>query len=118
MYFECSVSIPDFVSTPTSVNATLASTAIFSCSATTGIIVWIVNGSPLTQLNTSDIGTIDNGRILSVKAEEEYDNINVICAILTLDHRQPEDQFSGPAVLRVQGMKTVLIPCNTIVVIC
>ena len=34
----------EFVITPTSVNATLGSTATFSCSATAGHLTWIVNG--------------------------------------------------------------------------
>ena len=46
---------------------------------------------------------------MNVLATEEFNNANVTCASLTLDHSESNDQFSDPAVLRVQGMKTVLI---------
>ena len=95
--------IPAFVSTPTSVNAVLGSTATFNCSATTGFVSWIVNGTPFTQLNTPNITTTNNGRTLHVKAKKEFNNTNVTCAVLTLDHRESDDLFSDPAYLRVQG---------------
>ena len=63
-------------------------------------------------MNTSNIRTSNNGRILQILATEEFNDANIACAVLTLDHSQSEDLFSEPAVLRVQGMKTVLIPCN------
>ena len=56
VYYTDIVYVAEFVSTPTSVNATLGSTATFNCSAT-GIFYWIVNGSLLTELNQSDITT-------------------------------------------------------------
>jgi len=96
--------ITAFSSTPKSVNVTLGSTATFSCSATTGAVVWIVNGTPFTQLNTSDIRTRNNGRTLHVKAEEEYDNLNLTCAVLYIYDSGSENLLSDPAVLRVQGI--------------
>ena len=96
--------------TPTSVNATLRSTATFTCSASTGGIVWIVNGSLLTELNTRDITTSNDGNTFSlhIPATEEYNNTEVTCAIAILGG---EDLYSDPVVLKVQGMgKAVLTP--------
>ena len=96
--------------TPTSVNATLRSTATFTCSASTGGIVWIVNGSLLTELNTRDItANIAGGTsTLHIPATEEYNNTEVTCAVAILGG---EDLYSDPVVLKVQGMgKAVLTP--------
>ena len=98
--------IPEFVTTPTSVNATLGSTATFNCSATAGVITWLINGLLLSQLNRPDITTSGVGSVFSlqVPATEEYNNTIVTCVVFTLNHRELEDLFSDPAVLRVQGM--------------
>ena len=97
--------IPAFTSIPTSVNATLGSTATFNCSATAGALTWLVNGSLLLQLNIPDITTSNIGRLsfLHVPATEEYNNTNMTCVVFTLNHRETEDLFSDPAILRVQG---------------
>ena len=110
--FKCSLCIPAFISTPTSVDATLGSTATFNCSSTSGVIGWIVNGSLLSDLNTRDISTNSIGRIFSlhVPATEKYNNTVVECAVAVLGG---DDLYSDPVVLRLQGMKTVMIPCNT-----
>ena len=93
-----------FVSTPTSVNATLGSTATFNCSATAGAVDWMVNGSLLTQLNT-DITTSSVGPTfcLHIPATEKYNNTNVICRLAILGENG-DDLYSDPVVLRVQGM--------------
>ena len=99
--------LPGFLTTPTSVNATLGSTATFSCSATTGLQCgWFVNGSLLSQLNTPDIATnsIGNTYFLHVPATEKYNNTVVRCVIAILDG---DDLYSDPVVLRVQGMFSV-----------
>ena len=95
-----------FLSTPTSVNATLGSTATFNCSATTGQPGWLVNGSLLSRLNRPDITTSSVGRIFSlhVPATEKYNNIVVRCVIAIL---AGDDLYSDPVVLRVQGMFSV-----------
>ena len=91
-----------FVSTPSSVNATLGSTVTFNCSVTTGAVVWIVNGSLLSELYTSDITASQVGQkfILHIPATEKYNNTNVTCGVAILGG---DDLFSDPAVLRVQG---------------
>ena len=95
--------IPAFLSTPTSVNATLGSTATFNCSAT-GILYWTVNGSLLTELNQSDITTSYDGRthFMNLSATEEYNNTAVACEVILSD--PSSINRSDPAVLRVQGM--------------
>ena len=93
-----------FVTTPSSINATLGSTATFSCSATTGVIVWRVNGSLLTELVTPDIITTSSGSAFSlhVPATEEYNNTVVVCELII---RVPFSSIpSNPALLKVQGM--------------
>ena len=97
------VSISAFVSTPTSVNATLGSTANFNCSsnATGGIIGWIVNGLLLSERNTADITTSNIGHTLHVPATEKYNNTNVTCVVAILGG---EDQYSDPVVLQIQGI--------------
>ena len=94
---------PGFVTTPTSVNATLGSTATFNCNVTTSQPGWLVNGSPLSQLNTPDITTSSAGRIYSlhVPATAEYNNTNVTCVLAILDE---QNLYSDPVVLRVQDM--------------
>jgi len=91
-----------FISNPTSVNATLGSTATFSCSASTGGIIWLVNGSTVSELNITDITTNTTGDTssLHIPATEQYNNTNVICSVAIhavgfLD--------SDPVVLQVQG---------------
>ena len=90
------------VSTPSSVNTTLGSTSTFSCSATSGVIGWIVNESLLTELSTSDISINQVGRtsILHIPAIEEYNNTNVTCAVAVLGG---DDLYSDPVVMKVQG---------------
>lgn len=94
--------IPEFVSTPTSINATLGSTATFSCSATTGIIGWQVNGSVLSELSAPNITTnqVGNTRFLHIPATEFYNNTVVRCAIAILDG---DDLYSDTVILKVQG---------------
>ena len=99
-----SICISAFVTTPTSVNATLGSTATFSCSATTGTIDWRVNGSLLTELNQTDIKTsyVEGTHFMNLSATEEYNNTAVVCEVIL---RVPLSiNTSDPAVLRVQGM--------------
>ena len=93
--------IAAFVSTPTSVNVTLGSTATFNCSANAGVIVWIVNGS--TELNTPDIRTTGIGNTLSIHipATKKYNTTVVVCAVAILGG---DDLYSDPVVLTVQGM--------------
>ena len=100
--------LPGFVLTPTSVNAILGTTATFNCRATTGQCAWLVNGSLLSDLNTPDITTssIGNTFFLHVPATEEYNNTNVTCVAPILGG---DDQYSGPVVLRVQGMFVYII---------
>ena len=92
-----------FVSTPTSVKATLGSTATFNCSVTTGLIGWILNGPLLSQLNAADITASQVGRTFSlhVPATEEHNNTVVQCALAIFGG---SDLYSDPVVLRVQGM--------------
>ena len=100
--------LPGFVITPTSVNAILGTTATFNCSATTGQCAWLVNGSLLSELNTPDITTssIGNTFFLHVPATEEYNNTNVTCVAPILGG---DDLYSGPVVLRVQGVFICII---------
>ena len=97
----------EFVNTPTSVNATLNSTATFNCStnAPTGTFGWLVNGSLLGQLNTPDITAQNVGRtsFLHVPAKEEYGNTSVVCELTVRDPVRSA-KFSDPAFLRVQGI--------------
>jgi len=97
---------PAFIITPTSVNATLGSTATFSCSASAGGIIWLVNGSTLFELNITDITTNSTGDTSSVHipATEEYNNTNVICSVAI---RGVGFEDSGPVVLRVQGIYVI-----------
>ena len=102
----CSISA--FVNTPTSVNATLGSTATFNCSATTGAVLWIVNESLLSELTTSDITASQVGQkfLLHVRATEEHNNTVVRCALVILGG---DDLDSDPVVLKVQGMCQVYV---------
>ena len=64
----------------------------------------MVNGSPLTQLNQTDITTSYDGRtrFMNLSATKEYNNTVVVCEVIT---RNPLSiETSDPAVLRVQGM--------------
>ena len=87
-------------------NATLGSTATFNCSsnATRVTVVWLVNGSELTELN-SGITAQQHGRttFLHIPAREEYNNTSVVCE-LTIRDSVWSTELSDPAVLRVQGM--------------
>ena len=96
-----------FVSTPTSVNATLGSATTFNCSADAGVIGWIVNGSLLTQLGAQDISIsqVAMTSVLHVPATEEYNNTVMVCVLAILGGN---DRYSDPAVLRVQGMLYML----------
>ena len=100
------IAIPEFVTTPTSVNATLGSTATFNCNATAGLVAWIVNGSLLSHQITPDITTSGGGTTssLHVPAIEKYNNMNVTCIVFTIRHDLSDDLLSGPVVLRIQGM--------------
>ena len=93
---------PEFISTPTAVNTTLGSTVNFNCSVTTGVVVWIFNGSLLSELNAPDITAyqIENTFVLHVPAIEEYNNTVVTCAVAILGG---DDKHSDPVLLRVQG---------------
>ena len=113
MYLRCHdfsiifVFIAEFVDTPTSVNATLDSTATFNCStnAPTVTFEWLVNGSLLGQLNMPDITARRVGRTssLRVAAKEEYDNTSVVCELIVRDPVLSTER-SDPAFLRVQGI--------------
>jgi len=77
------ISISAFTSIPTSVNATLGSTATFNCSVRTGGIFWVVNDSTLPDLHIADI-TSSGGHdraTLHIPATEEYNNTNVTCSV-------------------------------------
>ena len=91
-----------FVSTPSSVNATLGSTATFNCSATTGIVVWMVNGSFLSELKAPDITASQLGQkfFLLIPATEQNNNTVLRCALAILGGN---DLYSDPVVLKVQG---------------
>jgi len=91
-----------FVSTPSSVNATLGSTVTFNCSPTTGGVAWIVNGSMLSELYTSDITASQVGQkfFLHISATEQNNNTVLRCALAILGG---DDLYSDPVVLRVQG---------------
>ena len=91
-----------FVSTPSSVNATLGSTVTFNCSVTTGAVVWIVNGSLLSELSIRDIfiSQVGSTFFLHIPATEVYNNTNVTCAVAILGG---DDLYSDPVVLKVQG---------------
>ena len=91
-----------FVSNPTSVNATLGSTATFECSVTTGLIGWQVNGSLLSDLSAPNISISQVGRtrFLHIPATEEYNNTVVVCILAIVGG---DDLYSDPAVLQVQG---------------
>ena len=99
---------PQFVTTPTSVNVTFRSSATFSCSVTTGIVTWQVNGSLLSQLNAQDISEnqVRNTLFLHVPATEEYNNTVVVCSAAII---VGDDVYSDPAVLRVQGMSRTYV---------
>jgi len=95
--------ISAFIITPTSVNATLESTATFTCSASAGGIIWMVNESTLLELNTTNITTSSADKIfaLHIPATEEYNNTNVSCSVAI---RGVGFLDSDLVVLRVQGM--------------
>ena len=95
------VHISEFIITPTSVNATLGSTATFTCSASRGSINWIINGSTLWELNRADITISPTGTSLYILATEEYNNTNLMCVVAI---RGEGFLDSDLAVLRVQGM--------------
>ena len=95
------IHISEFIITPTSVNATLGSTATFTCSASRGSITWIVNGSTLQELNRTDIRVSPTGTSLYIPATEAYNNTNVLCSVAI---RGVGFLDSDPVVLRVQGM--------------
>ena len=94
--------IPDFVSTPTPVIATLGNTSTFNCSATAGQPTWLINGTQLPQLNTLDITVSNVGRtsVLRVPATDKYNNTKMTCVLFILESAA---LYSDPAVLRVQG---------------
>ena len=91
-----------FVSTPSSVNVTLGSTATFNCSATTGAVVWIVNGSLLPELTAPDITVSQVGQkfFLHIPATEQNNNTVLRCVLVILGG---DVLYSDPVVLRVQG---------------
>ena len=91
------------IRTPSSVNATLGSTATFTCSASRGFITWIVNGSTLLELDAPDIliSYYGSSFILHIPATEEYNNTNVICSVAI---RGVGFLDSDLVVLQVQGM--------------
>ena len=90
------------VSSPSSVNATLGSTATFNCSATTGIVFWIVNGSLLSELIAQDITVSQVGQRFSlhIPATEWNNNTVLRCGLFILGGY---DLYSDPVVLKVQG---------------
>ena len=94
------------MSTPTSFNATLGSTATFNCSSTAGSVGWIVNGSLLSHQIIPDITENGGGTTssLHIPAIEKYNNMNVTCIVFTRRHDLSDDLRSGPVVLRIQGM--------------
>ena len=96
------VHISAFTRTPTSVNATLGSSATFSCSSSSGIVAWTVNGATLLELGRADITTSGaGGTSLHIPATEEYNNAIVMCSVLTFDGQV---LHGDPVVLKVQGM--------------
>ena len=111
----CFAPISAFIITPTSVNATLGSTATFTCSASTGVIAWIVDGSLLTELKSRDIATTSAGNIFAmhIPATEEHNNTEVTCAVGILGG---EDLYSDSVVLKVQGIGKLF--CHRYVCLC
>ena len=107
MLFPFLCVLSEIISSPTSVNATLGSTANFSCTITTGVVAWKLNGSLLTVLNRSDIRAeqVENIFVLHIPATEEYNNTVVVCALAVLGG---DNLYSDPVVLRVQGMEKVV----------
>ena len=103
MVFLLYIAIPEFVTTPTSFNATLGSTATFNCGASSGSVGWIINGSFLSHQITPDITTSGGGTTssLHVPAIEKYNNMNMTCIVFTIHNVLLR---SGPVVLRIQGM--------------
>jgi len=95
------VHVAEFIITPTSVNATLGSTANFTCSSTRGFIGWIINGSTFEELDRADITVGPIGTYLYIPTTEEYNNTNIICSVAI---RGVGVLDSDPVVLRVQGM--------------
>ena len=98
----CFVYISEFVSTPTSVNVTVGSTATFNCSVTTGVVFWLVNGSQLSELLILDIKARQVGRtfFLNVPATVEYNNTVVICMLVVFGR---DDLYCDEVILMVQG---------------
>ena len=96
------VHISEFIIPLTSVNATLGSTATFTCSFKRGSINWIVNGSTLQELNRTDI-TVSPTTVTSlyIPATEEYNNTSVFCYVAI---RGEDFLRSDLVVLRVQGV--------------
>ena len=105
-YYTDIVCTAEFVSTPMSVNATLGTIATFNCStnATRFSIVWLVNGSLLTELNDGITAQqVRKYHFLDIPAREEYNNISVVCQLIIRDSVLSAES-SAPAVLKVQGM--------------
>ena len=97
------IDVPEFTRTPTSVNATLGSKATFNCNVVSGVVIWIVNGSQLSELNASDISAhqFRNKFWLNIPAIVKYNNTMVVCAVTIFGG---SDNYSDPVILRIQGI--------------
>ena len=111
-FLSCIV-VPKFNITPTSVNATLGSNATFNCSVKAGVVVWIFNGSQLSQLNLGDIRAyqVQNIFCLMVPAIVKYNNTEVVCSATIA---QGNDTYSDPVILRIQGICPTHVRCYSI----
>ena len=91
--------------------------ATFTCSVSTGVIAWIVDGSLLTELNTNDTTTSSaaNTFNLHIPATEEHNNTEVTCAVAILGG---EDLYSDSVVLKVQGIIMGKLFCHQYLCLC
>ena len=68
-----------------------------------GVVVWIVNGSQLSELNATDISAyqVGNTFCLNIPAIVKYNNTMVVCAVAIYEG---SDNYSDPVILRIQGI--------------
>ena len=70
-----------------------------------GVVVWLVDGSQLSELNAPDISAYQVGNIfcLNIPAIVKYNNTMVVCAATIAGGN---DTYSDPVILRIQGIST------------
>ena len=68
-----------------------------------GVVVWIVNGSQLSELNATDISAYQVGNIfcLNIPAIVKYNDTMVVCSATIVGGN---DTYSDPVILRIQGI--------------